>query len=288
MYKIITDSTADLPVEYMEEHSIGCMHLSCIIGDKIYGRHNMLGSKEFYDMMKNGAKPTTSQVNPDEAREYFLEYMKESKDMLYIGFSSGLSGTVSSVRIAAEELMEEDPSLNIRVIDTLEASLGEGLIVYKAVNMRAEGKSMDEVGDWIEKYKQNFVASFTVDNLFDLWRGGRVSKTSAFVGTLASIKPRMFVDTEGKLIVNSKIRGRKKSLEALVDYMEEKMGSFKDANHDLITIGHGDVLEDAEYVRDLIKERFGFQNFMINSIGPVIGSHTGPSIVALFFMGDEK
>lgn len=290
MFKITTDSTTDLPVEYLKEHNVGCMPISYILDGVTYGREQELDWKEFYSMMRNDGKmPTTSQINPEEAREYFEEYIKTDKEILHLAFSSGLSGTYNNMRIAAEEIMEEHPDCRIVVVDSLCASMGEGLFVHKAIQLRDAGKTLDETADWLNANVQNFVHVFTVDDLFHLHRGGRVSKAAAVIGTLVSIKPKLHVDREGHLIVIDKVRGRKKSLNALVDYMEEKMGSHLQENKDdYVFISHGDALEDAEYVRDQIKERFGIEHFLINHIGPTIGAHSGPGTIALFFMGESR
>ena len=289
MFKLVTDNTADLPLEYLKEHKVDYMVLSYILDGVAYGKEKELDWKEFYNMMREGKMPTTSQVNPDEAKNFFEECIKENKEILYLAFSSGLSGTYNSGRIAAEEVMEEHPDVKIIVIDSRCASLGEGLLVHKAIQMRDAGKTMEETAQWIQEHINNLVHVFTVDDLFHLYRGGRVSKTAAVFGTLASIKPKLHVDDEGHLIVIGKVRGRKKSLNALVDYMEEKMGSWEQENkEDYIFISHGDALEDAEYVRDQIKERFGMEHFLINNIGPTIGAHAGPGTSALFFMGESR
>ncbi len=287
MFKIITDSTADLPEEYLKEHDLGCVNLCYMMNGITYGRGQELDWKEFYAMMRDGRMPTTSQVNPEEAKEYLEQVIKTEKEILWIAFSSGLSGTYNSVRMAAQEVMEEHPDCKIIVIDSLCASLGEGLLVHKAVMLREEGKSLEEVAEWVQAHILNLVHVFTVDDLFHLHRGGRVSKAAAVLGTLAGIKPRLHVDNEGHLILIDKVRGRKKSLTALVDYMEEKIGSYRDKN-DVIFISHGDAQEDAEFVRDLVKERFGIESFVINRVGPTIGAHSGPGTIALFFMGDER
>lgn len=289
MFKLVTDNTADLPKEYLREHHVDYMILSCIVDGVAYGREKELDWKEFYAMMRNGKMPTTSQVNPEEAKAFFEECIRENREVLYLAFSSGLSGTCNSARLAAEEVMEENPGVKITVIDSLCASLGEGLFVHKAVRMRDAGKTMDETAQWLTEHVQNFVHAFTVDDLFHLYRGGRVSRASAILGTLASIKPKLHVDHEGHLILIGKVRGRKKSLNALVDYMGEKMGSWLPENkEDYIFISHGDALEDAEYVRDQIRERFGMEHFLISHIGPTIGAHSGPGTIALFFMGEER
>ena len=290
MFKITTDSTADLPVSYLKENNVGCMPISYILDGVTYGGGKELDWKEFYAMMREqGKMPTTSQINPAEAKEYFEEYIKTDKEILHLAFSSGLSGTCGNMRMAAEEIMEEHPDVKIVVVDSLCASMGEGLFVHKAVKLRDQGKSLEETAAWLNENAQNFVHVFTVDDLFHLYRGGRVSKTAAVIGTLVSIKPKLHVDSEGHLIVIGKVRGRKKSLSALVDYMEEKMGSRVQENKDdYVFISHGDALEDAEYVRDQIRERFGMEHFMINHIGPTIGAHSGPGTIALFFMGESR
>lgn len=209
MFKIVTDSTADLPAEYLKEHDLGCINLSYIMDGVTYGQGQELPEKEFYALMRNGKMPTTSQVNPEEAKNHFLKYLKENKEILCIAFSSGLSGTYNSMRVAAEEIMEEQPDCRIIVIDSLCASLGEGLLVHKAVTLRDQGKSLEEVAEWVKNNRLHLVHVFTVDDLYHLYRGGRVSRATAVVGTLAGIKPKLHVDDEGHLIVIGKVRGRK-------------------------------------------------------------------------------
>lgn len=284
---VITDSTADLPKNYVKENEIEVINLKYIMDGETYGADKELDVNTFYKMMREEKMPTTSQVNPEEGKELFLRLREKNKTMLCLSFSSGLSGTYNSMRIAADEVMLEYPDTKICVIDTLSASLGEGLIVYKAIKLRKEGKTLEEVVTWVEKHKLNFIHMFTVDDLNHLYRGGRVSKTVAFIGTLAGIKPILHVDDEGHLMPVAKVRGRKKSLIALVDHMEQKMGAFKTEN-DIIFISHGDAKEDAEFVQDEIKKRFGIESYLINYIGPTIGAHSGPGTVALFFMGDKR
>lgn len=246
-FKIITDSTADLPKEYLKEHGIDIVCLKYIMDEESYGADKEIDVHEFYEMMRGGKMPTTSQVNPEEAKDFLLKCREESKEILSLAFSSGLSGTYNSMRIAAEEIMEEYPDTRIIVVDTLCASLGEGLLVHKAIGLQEQGKTLQETADWIEAHKLNLVHMFTVDDLNHLYRGGRVSKTAAIIGTLAGIKPILHVDDEGHLIPLRNVRGRKKSLLALVDDMEKKIGAYRDAN-DIIFISHGDCPEDAEFV----------------------------------------
>lgn len=287
-YIIVTDSTTDLPDNYLKEHEVPSFSLSYTIMGETYSGEKQLPYKEFYSLMREGNLPKTAQINPEEAKEHFEKLIKETNKILYLAFSSGLSGTYNSGRLAAEEIMEEHPEVKIVVIDTKCASMGEGLYVYKAVSLKEKGKSFEEVCEWCENNIPNLTHVFTVDDLNHLFRGGRVSRTSAVVGTVLNIKPVLNVDIEGHLIPIAKERGRKKSLMYLVDYMEKKMGSRKAENEDMIFISHGDCFEDALFVKEEITKRFGFRNFMINHIGPTIGAHSGPGTVALFFMGDER
>lgn len=286
-YVITTDTTADLPESYIKEHQLGIMSLSYTIDGETYTREHPLDVKQFYDKMRNGSMPTTSQVNPEAAKEVFLPYIKEGLDILHIAFSSSLSGTCNSVRIAAQDLMEEYPDRRIVVIDSLCASLGEGLFVHKAVTMKENGMDLDSVAKWLEENKLHIVHNFTVDDLNHLYRGGRVSKTTAFLGTVINIKPILHMDDEGHLIALSKVRGRKKALQTLVDSMEKQMGSYRNQN-DIIFISHGDALADAEYIADLVKQRFGIDSLLINYISSTIGAHSGPGTIALFYMGEYR
>ena len=287
-YVITTDSTCDLPEEYYQEHRLTVLPLSYILDGKTYQRGvQELPAEEFYAKMRNGSMPTTAQASPNDARQAFEPILKEGKDILHIAFSSGLSGSYNSAQIAAQELMEEYPQRKIRVVDSLCASLGEGFLVHKALEQKEKGMGLDELADWCETHKLNVVHSFTVDDLFHLHRGGRVSMVAAVVGTMISLKPVLHVNNEGKLIPLSKVRKRKKALDALVDAMGERQGSYAGKN-DIVFISHGDCLEDALYVKQRIQERFGVQNFLVNMIGPVIGAHSGPGTVALFFMGDAR
>lgn len=284
-FVITTDSTVDLPKSYLEEKGVVITHLSYIIDGTTYKDMEGMSHKEFFDKIREGAMPTTSQVNPDEAKEVFEAIVKEGKEILHIGFSSGLSGSYNSARIAAEELKEEYPETKITVIDSLCASMGQGLLLYKAVEMKEQGKTLEEIAEWLEENKLRVCHVFTVDDLFHLHRGGRVSKATAVLGTMVKIKPVMNLDNEGKLAVIGKERGRKKSLLTLVNLMEKQREACED---EIVMITHGDCEEDAEFVKQQIEERFGIHKFIIHGIGTVIGSHTGPGVIALFFMGKER
>lgn len=289
MFKIITDNGADLPTSFLSENSIDCMYLSTILDGKIIaGKDKFLSAPDFYRMLREGARPSTSQINPSDAKEYFEEHINDADEFLYVGLSSGLSGTVGSVRAGVAEILEKYPGKKIEIVDSLTGSPGEGLLVYYAVSLRSQGKSLEETAAWLNANAKNVLLAITVDNLFDLWRGGRVSRSSALIGTLASVKPFIIVDNEGRLQVTKKIRGRKKSLEHLVDYMEERMGSRREENRQMIIVNHGNVPADADLTVRMIRERFGFENVMVGNVGPMIGTHTGPSIVVIAFLGEER
>ncbi len=287
-FLITTDTTADLPEDYLTKHNIDTLSLTYTLEGVTYDREHPLDVKEFYNTMRNGSLPTTSQVNPETAKTTLKDIAEKNQcDILHIAFSSGLSGSYGSVRIAVQELEEENFPYRILVVDSLCASLGEGLLVHKAVTMRDQGASLDETAKWLEENKLHIVHNFTVDDLNHLYRGGRVSKTAAFIGTIINIKPILHVDNEGHLIPLSKVRGRKKSLISLVDSMEKQMGSYRDQNN-IVFISHGDSVEDAKFVAKLVKERFGIESFLINYVGPTIGAHSGPGTIALFYMGEYR
>ena len=228
---------------------------------------------------------TTSQINPAEAKAALEPFLKEGKDVLHLAFSSGLSGTCNSMKLAQEELQEEYQDAKIYVIDTLCACMGEGLLLYYALKQKAEGKTIDEIADWAEKNKLHICHNVTVDDLNHLQRGGRISRTTAVLGTLVQIKPIIHMDEEGRLQVIGKERGRKKSLHKIVDMAIERSKGWE---NEIIMITHGDCLEDAQYVAKLVKEKMGIDNILIHNIGTVIGSHTGPGVVAVFNMGEYR
>ena len=287
-YVIITDSCADFSAEMVEKMEVMVRPLSFTIDGETYmnwpdGRD--LSSTDFYKKLRDGGRSSTSQVNTMEFVEMFRPVVESGNDILYLGFSSGLSGTVNSGFVAAEEVMKESPECRINVVDTLAASLGQGLLIWYAVKMKNEGKSLEEVTAWVEENKLNLAHWFTVDDLMFLRRGGRISGTAALLGTMIGIKPVLHVDNEGHLINVEKTRGRKKSLLALVDHMET---AAVDPASQTVFISHGDCLEDAEFVADEVRKRFGVGEFYINHVGPVIGSHSGPGTVALFFIAKER
>lgn len=284
---ITTDTTSDLPDSYITEHNLDIHPLYYNLDGAIYGGEHQLPAKEFYSKMKSGLMPTTMAVNPETSKEIFQKYLDKGLDILHIGFSSALSSSYNNAVLAANELLEDYPDRKIILIDSLSASLGEGLLVHKAVMLKKAGKSIDEIADWLEENKLHLCHLFTVDNLFHLQRGGRVSKASAIIGTMIHIKPILHVDNNGKLIPLQNVRGRKHSLSVLVDRMEEKIKGYEHQN-DIVFISHGDALEDAKYLASLIEERLGISSFLIDYVCPTIGSHSGPGTIALFFMGDSR
>ncbi len=286
-YVIFTDNMADLPVSYRREHQIREISLSYLLDGVTYDHTNELPPKEFYDRMRAGSMPTTSQINPENAKEAFLTAIAAGYDILHIAFTSGLSGSCNSARMAAEEVMEEYPEAKVLVVDSLCASLGEGLLVHKVVQKKLAGATLEEAAAYAESIKGNICQDFTVDDLFHLHRGGRVSKATAIVGSLAGIKPILHVDDEGHLVSLHNVRGRKRSLQSLVERMTEQIRGYE-AENDLICITHGDCVGDAHYVADLVKEKLGIENVMINYVGSTIGAHSGPGTVALFFVGSPR
>ena len=284
-YVITVNSTVDLPKEWLAERGVPVIPLKYTIDGETYTDMEGLSEKEFFAKLREGKMSVTSQVNPEEVVTMFEPYVKEGKDILHLGFSSALSGTLNSMRIGAEMLQEKYPDAKIIVIDTLCACLGEGLLLYYALKEKEKGKTIEEVAQWAEENKLHVCHNVTVDDLNHLHRGGRVSKTTAVIGTLVQIKPVIHMDNEGRLQVIGKERGRKKSLNKIVDMAVER---FKGWENDISMITHGDCIEDAEYVAKLVREKMGIDNILINNIGTVIGSHTGPGVVAVFCMGNKR
>ena len=287
-YVVLTDSTSDLTPALIEQLDITVIPMEFHIANRTYlnvADGSTLPFHSFYDLLRRGATSSTSQINPVVFEERFEALLKEGQDILYLAFSSGLSGTYNAACIAAQELSEKYPDRKIRVVDSLAASMGEGLLAYYAATMRKEGKSLDEVAAWLEENKLRLCHWFTVDDLNHLKRGGRVSGATAFVGTLLGIKPVLHVDDEGHLIPVSKVRGRRQSLDALVARMVE---TCVDPEQQMIFISHGDAKDDAQYVADQVRAKFKIADSRINFIGPVIGSHSGPGTVALFFLGSRR
>ena len=287
-FVLMTDSSADLSQEMVQELGVTVLPLSFTIQGKTY--RNYPDNREmdlplFYDMLRAGELATTSAVNVAEYTQAVEPILQEGKDVLILAFSSGLSSTYQASVLAAGELREKYPDRKIYTVDTLCASLGQGLLVYLAVQEQRKGRSIEEVRDWAESTKLNLCHQFTVDDLHFLKRGGRISATTAVVGSMLQIKPVLHVDNEGHLINIGKARGRQASLKALVDKMEK---TVTEEGRKTVFISHGDCRKDAVTVADMVRERFGTQDIRINYVGPVIGAHSGPGTLALFYLGTER
>ena len=287
-FVILTDSSADLGADLVQQLDVQVLPLSFTIQDITY--HNYPDNHEmdpaaFYALLRKGEQATTSAINVAQYTEALEPLLQAGKDVLVLAFSSGLSATYNSSRLAVEELEEKYPDRKLYTVDTLCASLGQGLLVYLAVKEREKGKSIEEVRDWVEAHKLNLCHQFTVDDLHFLKRGGRISATTAVLGSMLQIKPVLHVDDEGHLINIAKARGRAASLKALVDKMEITAIDPKDQ---IVFISHGDCLADAEMVAQMVKDRMGVQQVYINYVGPVIGAHSGPGTLALFYVGTER
>lgn len=285
-YVIFTDSGTDFTNELISELDVKQIELTIIVEGEEPKPNNQVDSKELYAMLRAKKKATTSAVNTGDFKDAFRPYLEEGKDILYLGFSSGLSSTFHAGKLACEDLSEEFPERKLFAVDTLCASLGQGLLVYHAARMRLDGKSIEEVRDFAENNKLKLCHWFTVDDLFFLKRGGRVSAASAVVGTMLGIKPIMHVSNEGKLVKVSTVRGRKASIDTLC---EKAKGAALNAKNKLVAfISHGDCEEDAKYLAEKIKREVGFKDVVIGYVGPVIGSHSGPGTLALFYLGAER
>lgn len=283
-YILIGDDTCDMPPEFYEEHQIPLLYIRFHLEGRDC-RSIDIPPKEFYDYIRAGKMPTTSQPGVDEICGLFEPYLQQGKDILYLGFSSGLSGTVNTAAIMARELEEKYPGRRVRVLDSLCASMGEGLLLYKMILKRDEGATLDELYDYGEELRHRVSHYVAAEDLMHYHRGGRISKTSAVVGGVLGIKPMIHMDEKGNLVNIGKVRGRKQSLEAVVDMTEKVVG---DTPNDIFFVNHSDSYEDALFVAELAKKRFGIDNYIINYIGPVIGSHTGTGTVSLFMIAKGK
>jgi DegV family protein with EDD domain len=284
-YVIVTDSAADLASEMSEQLGLRTVQLGVMVDGEERWAKNDEDVKAIYAMLRDKKSATTNAVNIEQFLEFFGEILKEDVDLLYLGFSSGLSGTFSAGSVAIRELAEQYPDRKIYAVDTLCASMGQGLLVWYAAKMKEDGADIDAVRDFVENNKLNLCHWFTVDDLFFLKRGGRISAATAVVGSLLSIKPVLHVDNAGKLISISKARGRKAAVDALFQKTKDTMLAGR---NDVMFISHGDCLEDAEYLAARLKNELGVKHVEINFIGPVIGAHSGPGTLAVFYLGSER
>lgn len=284
-YKIITDSGCDLPADMLHSLNVDKVSLSVLFRGENRTDSVDIGIKELYDGLRAGEVAATAAVNPEGWAGIMEPAVQAGQDVLALAFSSGLSTTYQSAVIAAGELMEKYPGRKIYVVDTLCASLGEGLLVWYACRKRDEGMALEELRDWVEENKLHLCHWFTVDDLMFLKRGGRVSATTALVGTMLQIKPVLHVDNEGHLISVAKARGRKASIDALAKKVAELGDGY---DNETMFISHGDCAEDAEYLAQVLKGKHGVKHVHINYVGAVIGSHAGPGVLALFFLGKNR
>jgi len=287
LFDIVTDSTCDMPSEYYAEHSVECVPLGFMMDGANYQGEDgeAISEKEFYAKLRAGSMPTTYQVTAESAKPHIEKSLQEGRDVLVLAFSSGLSGTAASFAMAAKELSEIYPERKIRVVDSLAASMGEGLLLDYVIQKADSGATLDEVADYAEDLKGKICHLFTVDNLFHLKRGGRCSSATAIIGSILKIKPVLHVDDAGKLVVIGKAMGRKKALATLVDKM---VATHDMCENDRIFISHGDCAEDVDYVVSLLKTRFPKAEIFVHYIGAVIGAHAGAGTIALFYKGKKR
>ncbi len=284
-YRIITDTCCDLWQDFYQQLDVTVVPLSVTFQNEVISSYTEPWLQAFYNGLRSGDDAQTSAVNPEGWKTYIEPVLAGGEDALILTFSSGLSTTYQSAVIAAQELLESYPERSIRVVDSLCASMGQGLLLYYTCKQRDAGLSLDDLAAWCEENKLHLCHWFTVDDLMYLKRGGRVSAATALVGTMLQIKPVMHVDNEGHLIKVSTARGRRASLDALAKKVGE---TGLPGKNDTVFISHGDCKEDAQYLADKLKAEYGVKEVILYYVGAVIGSHSGPGTVALFFLGDHR
>lgn len=283
--KILSDSACDLPKELIQEYSIDILPIVVIKDDKEYLDNITIESKKVYDDMRNGEVYKTAQIPPSVFQERFTEYAQNGDNVIYIAFSSGLSGTYQTSLFVRDEILEKYPEFQLDIIDSKSATVGFGLIVLEAAKMAKEGRTKEEIIKAIEFYVENIEHIFTVDDIEYLFRGGRVSRTQAFFGGLLNIKPVLHVD-DGKLVPLEKVRGKNKVFKTMLDIMEKRTSEVE-LKDQIVGISHGDNIEGAMKLKELISEKFGVETFIINTIGASIGAHSGPGTLAIFFLRER-
>lgn len=284
-YRIITDTCCDFPEQMYQDLNLTAVPLFVNFRGQNIKSCTEAQLKDIYDAFRAGEPATTAAANPQDWEEAIVPALEQGDDALVLAFSSGLSTTYQSAVIAANDLMERYPSRIVKVVDTLSASMGQGLYVYYACKMRDAGMTLDQLADWCESKKQNICQWFTVDDLMYLKRGGRISAATALAGTMLQVKPIVHLDKEGRLVNVAKTRGRRASIAALAKKMQDTM---LPGENDVVFISHGDCLEEAEALAQMLKEQCGVKEVVINYVGAVIGSHSGPGTLALFFVGKER
>ena len=283
-YKIVTDTCCDFPTEMYKELDLAVCPMGVLYKGEVYTEYSEQWLKDLYEGMRHGETATTSAVNIDGWKAAIEPVLQEGKDALVLVFTSGLSGTYQNATIAAEELREAYPERKINVVDTLCASLGQGLLVWYTCQKRDEGLSLEELTAWVEENKMKICHWVIADDLMHLKRGGRISAATAVAGTLLQIKPVIHVDNEGHLVNVAKARGRKNAIQLLCD----KVATGIPGANDTIFICHGDCEEDAKLLADMLKEKYGTKKVFYYYIGAVIGAHTGPGVMAVFFLGNQR
>lgn len=287
-FVILTDSSCDLPAKLAQEKGIEYVPLTVRMEGKEYRNEldeSDISSHDFYERLRAGATAQTAAATSMEFEERIAAFAEKGLDVLYLGFSSGLSTTFNSGRMAVEAVQEKYPERKILAVDTLCASMGQGLLVVLAANKRAEGATIEETAQFVEENKLHLCHWFTVSDLDFMHRGGRISATSAMLGTLLNIRPLMHVDNEGHLTVVSKVRGQKAVLQKMIE--RAKLTGIDPANQ-IMAISHGDCEEDALVLRDMAMKALGVKEVIISPVGPVIGAHAGPGVMAFFFLGTER
>ena len=285
-YQIISDSCCDFTAQQYRDNNVLCVPLSVVYQGESHDNFSDPKSvKAFYDILRTGVTATTSAANPDGWIKVMEPALTEGKDLLVLAFTSALSATYQSAVIAAEELREKYPDRKINVVDSRCAALGQGLLVWYACKKRDEGLTLDELTAWVEENKLQVCHWVTVDDLSHLKRGGRISGATALVGTMLNIKPIIHVDEEGRLVNVGKCRGRK----AATEFIAAKVGEAGEGfDNSTVFVAHGDCPEDAAALEKILKEKYGVQEVITGYVGPVIGAHTGPGVLVVFFMGKNR
>ncbi len=286
-FAILVDAGTDLPRDFYEQNDVDFIPMTYMIDGQAYLDDAGLSAPygEFYAKLRAGQVSTTSMINSDTYEQWFRKYLEAGRDLLVITMSSGISSSYNAACVAAKDAAPDYPERKLIVCDGLIASLGGGLLTHYAVRLRREGKTIEETADWLERNKKHIQHLFTVDDLMFLQRGGRVGKGTAVLGSMLGIKPLLDVDAEGKLRTCSKKRGRRGSLDGLIEWMDTLKVSDE---FDCIAVSHGDCEADADYIIEKLRAKYKIGKIIKNYIGPVIGSHSGPGTVALFFYGKER
>lgn len=287
-YKIFIDTSADISIESLNELELGAVPFPVTIGDTQfihYGDYREMSFNEFYKRLKAGEDVSTAQINMNTYMETFKPVLDKGMDILYIGFSSGMSGTLQSANLAVQDLREEYPDRKIFIVDSLGACSGLGLLGYHAAMKKRDGLSIEDVRDWVEDNKMNMCFWFKVEDLNHLHKGGRLSKTAAIAGTMLQIKPILHITDEGKLEVVDKVRGKKKVYSKLIEHFRN---TAINPEEQMVFIGQADAIEEAEEFRNVLLSEMKIKNVQIHPIGPVLGAHVGVGMLSIFFLGTHR